>query len=118
LRTTPTINNQVSVQNINNDDNSNRFVLTADIVYNNSNSSNNIPQNDNTIVNITTEPPNLVLTNENINENNDNIVVDIIPLNEQVNPLAIVEASAAAAAAAAANLPPLHFDIDDPEGMM
>jgi hypothetical protein len=67
-------------------------------------------------VNITTEPSNLVLTNEN-NENSDNIVVDIIPLNEQVNPLAIVEASAAAAAAAA-NLPPLHFDIDDPEGMM
>ena len=115
LRTTPTINNQISVQNINNDDTGSRFVLSADIVYNNSNnsnSSNNIPQNDNAIVNITTEPPNLILTNENINENNDNIVVDIMPLNEQIDPLAIVEA------AAAANLPPLHFDIDDPEGMM
>jgi hypothetical protein len=63
--------------------------------------------------NIIIETPNLILANE-INQNNqnnqsnvDNIVVDILPLQEP-----------AVAATAAANLPPLHYDIDDPEGMM
>ena len=64
---------------------------------------------DNLESNITINPPNIIQPNEN----NENIVVDVLPFNDQ---------DGAPPAADSTNvlpvLPVLHFDIDDPEGMM
>jgi hypothetical protein len=108
---TPSITNQITVQSMSpRNIDQNGLVLSADMVYGNTNNAD---------TNIIIETPNLILANES-NQNNqnnqnnqsnqsnvDNIVVDILPLREP-----------AVAATAAANLPPLHYDIDDPEGMM
>ena len=105
LRTTPSILNQLSVQNINDGDNGagTGFVLTADMVYR---------TGDNLESNITINPSNIIQPNENNenNVNNENIVVDVLPFNDQ---------DGAPPVSGALNVPPvLHFDIDDPEGMM
>jgi hypothetical protein len=93
--------NQLSVQNINEGDNGagTGFVLTADMVYR---------TGDNLDSNLTINTPNIIQPNEN-NENNENIVVDVLPFNDQDVPPML----------GAIIVPPvLHFDIDDPEGMM
>jgi hypothetical protein len=101
LRTTPSINNQLSVQNI-----SPRIIidngltLSADVIYNNNNNNNNADTN------IATEIMNLVLMPENSEQDTDNMHINIVDTDEH------------AAAAEAPILPVLHFDIDDPEGMM
>jgi hypothetical protein len=94
--------NQISVQNINEGDNGagTGFVLSADMVYR---------TGDNLETNVTINPPNIIQPNEN-NENNENIVVNVLPVNDQ---------DGAPPVSGALNVPPvLHFDIDDPEGMM
>ena len=110
LRSTPSILNQLPVQNINQDDNGTvagtGLVLTADMVYRNS---------DNLESNITIiEPPNLIQPNENNenNENSENIIVDILPPSEQ-------EVKPDAVSTNVSNVPNLlHYDINEHEGMM
>ena len=67
---------------------------------------------DNLESNITINPSNIIQPNENNenNVNNENIVVDVLQFNDQ---------DGAPPLSGATNVPPvLHFDIDDPEGMM
>lgn len=101
LRSTPSILNQVSVQNINDDNGAGTgFVLTADVVYNNT--------SDNIETNIAIEPPNLIQQTEN----NDNIIVDILQVNEQ-------EVKPDAVTTNVSNVPDLlDYDINEDEGMM
>ena len=78
------------------------FVLSADMVYR---------TDDNLETNVTINPPNIIQPNEN-NENNENIVVEVLPPNEQ-------EANPDAVTTNVSNVPNLlHYDINEDEGMM
>ncbi len=60
---------------------------------------------DNLDSNLTINPPNIIQPTEN----NENVVVDVLPFNDQDAPPVL----------GAINVPPvLHYDINDPEGMM
>jgi hypothetical protein len=115
LRTTPSILNQPAVQNINTDIEGRGLTLTADVVYSNNNNENNnnvsIIQEEVTNNVVTVEPrPNIIPQNVN---NTDNIVIDVLPITEQP-PID----NNAESVAVNLNLPVLHYNINDDEGMM
>jgi hypothetical protein len=86
--------------------------IKADVVYNN-NANNNVSIIHEEVTNtiLTIEPQNK--NNENNLDNTDNIVVDVLPIIEQP-PIDNNTESVAVNL----NLPVLHYDINDNEGMM